>query len=39
MVLFCWSIFQGTAAAVLGVADDVPGQDIVFPIICGVTEP
>jgi hypothetical protein len=24
----------GTAYAVTGVADDVPGQDVVFPIIC-----
>jgi hypothetical protein len=27
-------IGTGTASAVLGVADDVPGQDIVIPIIC-----
>ncbi|MEW6584541.1 MAG: hypothetical protein AB1442_02905 [Nitrospirota bacterium] len=27
----------GTAHAVLGVADQVPGQDVVFPIICGQT--
>ncbi len=39
MVLFCWVLLQGTAGAVLGVADDVPGQDVVFPIICGVTTP
>jgi hypothetical protein len=26
----------GTAHAVMGVNDDVPGQDIVFPVICGV---
>ena len=36
MVLFCLLFLQGTAVAVLGVADDVPGQDVVFPIICGV---
>ncbi len=37
--LFFLFLFQGTASAVLGVDDNVPGQDVLFPVICGVTAP
>ena len=39
MVLLCLLFLQGTAVAVLGVLDDVPARDLVFPIICAKDDP
>jgi len=36
LLIFCIFCYQNDAKAVLGVADDVPSQDILFPIICEV---
>jgi hypothetical protein len=31
---FCMLLFQGTASGIVGVDDNVPGQELIFPFIC-----